>query len=59
MWDVYPEAETGKLALWAQILFWVSVSREKAPNAPFLALIIKVPNLSSPGAFSQDMLAQI
>ena len=46
--------ETGKLALCAQLLFWLSISREKKPDAPYLALILKVPNLSALGAFSQD-----
>ena len=47
------------LALCAHILIWLSVSGEKAPNVPFLALLLKGPNLGAFWAFSTDTLTQI
>ena len=51
--------ETEMLALCAQILIWVSVSGEKAPGKPNLAIFLKVTNLSALGDFSQDALTHL
>ena len=59
MWELIQRQEAGMLALCAQICIWVSVSVEKAPNAPYFGPFSNRAKLRYVGGFSPDTLTQI
>ena len=55
MWDVYPGARDWNVGALCSDL---NLAEQKSPQAPKLALFLKVPNFTAPGAFYQDTLAK-